>query len=105
MSPILFHFSDSGQRIPCSFYKLFSCNVPKIIGGKVGQERKPDVSRRGAMRYSFNGVFLVIIRGQPIILASYKRFKKYPCLSRQFMKENILLFRKLCFWFRKGTAN
>ena len=84
--------------------ELPHCDIAEIAGGEIGQKRQTHVSRRRAMGDHGNGLFLIVVRRQPIIVRTNKGFEKAPCFPGNFPKKNNLVGRKFCFMVSKWPA-
>ena len=85
------------QRVRRPFDQPARRNVAEVIGGETGQQRHADVCRRRTMSDRRRGVFLKIIRRQPMIFGADKRLEESPCPARDLMQKHGLLKCELCF--------
>ena len=65
--------------------------ITKIPRGDIGQQRQPDVGRRGAVRDHRLWDFLEVIRRQPVFCFIHENFKEGPGLTGSLTQVNLLL--------------
>ena len=68
--------------------------ITEVVGGQIGEERKPHVGRRRAMRHHTHGMLLIVIRRQPMVFWAHERLEERPRLSRQHPKKDGLISRQ-----------
>ena len=72
------------QRIQCvehqaaTLHHATDLQVAEIVGRQVGQQRQPDVGRRGASRHHQRGMLLHVVGRKPVILRAYVSFEEGP---------------------------
>src|SRR3546814_13257464 len=68
--------------------------VAEFVGWQVGQQRQPDVGRRGAPRDQQRGVFLDVVRRQPVVGVGDEILEERPGAPRQATEESELRSRQ-----------
>ena len=82
------------HRIECvrrALEELAGRDVAEVAGAEVGEQSEPHVRRRGAMREAHGGMFLVIVRRQPVVVGTDEGFEESPRASREHAQEESLL--------------
>src|SRR3546814_5599197 len=68
--------------------------VAEFVGWQVGQQRQPDVGRRGTPRDQQRGVFLDVVRRQPVVGVGDEILEERPGAPRQATEESELRSRQ-----------
>ena len=53
-------------------------DIAEVMRGQSREHQHPDVGRRGAVRDDGPGIFLEVVRRQPVVFSSHKSFEEAP---------------------------
>ena len=94
MLPITLQTVHAVQRRRKPGQQSFGAQVSEIVSGQVGEQRHAHIGRRGAMGNGRPGVFLHVVRWQPVILGPDVLIEERPGLARQQPQEAQIIRRR-----------
>ena len=82
------------ERVRRALDELSGRNVAEVVRGQICEQRKSHIGRRRAMRDHGNGMLLIVIRRQPMIVRTDERLEERPGLSGKLPEKDGLVGRQ-----------
>ena len=90
MATVAFELLQGVQAAADAGGQVAGADITQIRRGEGGQKQHADIGRRGAVGDLAVGLFLVVVRRQPVVVGANEGFEEQPGTSRQLAEEGAL---------------